>query len=315
MTPKTPMRFAGLPVFVLCAALALLAPVAESAAADPSEDRGRVVYRRACAACHGNAGDGNAPVARYLDPRPRDFTFGIYKFSSTPFGMLPSDDDLYRVVREGVPTTTMPAFERLLTEQERRDVVAYIKTFSENFEVMPAADPIVIPDEPEVSAEAVRDGKHIYMLTGCWTCHGPRGTGAGDAATVLEDAWGQVVRPVDFTKGSYKSGHGSQAIFRAIESGIMGTPMPGYATAFAYTSDAAQLPDKMEDSYDAGEIAAAQAYLDAQPRRSELDGMSDAEKANLIAARKWALVHYLMSLAEEPSFWYTQFVQDTEVTR
>ncbi|MFQ5772303.1 MAG: c-type cytochrome, partial [bacterium] len=51
--------------------------------------RGQQVYNRACVACHGKSGDGNGPAAKYLDPRPRDFTAGTYKFRSTPSGELP----------------------------------------------------------------------------------------------------------------------------------------------------------------------------------------------------------------------------------
>ncbi|MGH7318661.1 MAG: cbb3-type cytochrome c oxidase subunit II, partial [Candidatus Rokuibacteriota bacterium] len=60
------------------------------------EARGKEVYERRCVGCHGQNGDGNGPVATFLDPRPRDFRLGAFKFRTTPSGSLPTDGDLYR---------------------------------------------------------------------------------------------------------------------------------------------------------------------------------------------------------------------------
>ena len=277
--------------------------------------RGRPVYDRACAACHGIAGDGNGPAARYLDPRPRNFTFGIYKFRSTSSGMLPTDEDLYRTVSLGIPTTTMPPFKDLLTERERHDVVAYIKSFSGNFAIMSPVEPIRIPEAPQATPQSVTEGKSIYMITGCWTCHVPQGKGAGEAASSLKDVWGDELRPVDFSRGSYKGGSDDQSIFRTLNTGITGTPMPSYAASFLYGSDSVKLPSTLGGAYTEGEIGQVQTYLATQPTEEQISAMSEAAREELASSRKWALVHYLRSLAEEPSLWRRLFVEDTEVTK
>ncbi len=41
------------------------------------------LYRRHCAHCHGISGDGHGPTAAILDPYPRDYRPGIFKFKST----------------------------------------------------------------------------------------------------------------------------------------------------------------------------------------------------------------------------------------
>src|SRR5215467_9169413 len=51
---------------------------------------GKAVYERKCLLCHGEKGDGKGPAAELLDPKPRDFTSGIYKIRTTA-GKAPSD--------------------------------------------------------------------------------------------------------------------------------------------------------------------------------------------------------------------------------
>ena len=293
--------------------------LAEATASSSEESvaalRGRSVYDRACAACHGTAGDGNGPAARYLDPRPRDFTFGMYKFRSTPYGMPPTDEDLYRTVTFGIPTTTMPPYKDILSEQERRDVVAYIKSFSENFASIPAVEPIRIPEVPDATPQSIAEGKSAYMINACWTCHGAQGKGHGEAASSLKDVWGNEVRPVDFTLGSYKGGSDARSIFRTVNTGITGTPMPPYDQSFLYGSDGVKLPSTLSQAYTEGEIAELQAYLTSQPTKEQIRAMSDAALEELTDRRKWALVHYLKSLSKEPGLWHRLFVEDTEVTQ
>ncbi len=44
-------------------------------------EKGRGIYFQRCSFCHGLLGDGEGPAAKYLDPRPRDFTLGTFKFA------------------------------------------------------------------------------------------------------------------------------------------------------------------------------------------------------------------------------------------
>src|SRR2546428_353773 len=56
---------------------------------------GKAVYERKCLLCHGEKGDGKGPAAELLDPKPRDFTSGIYKIRTTA-GQAPQRPDLHR---------------------------------------------------------------------------------------------------------------------------------------------------------------------------------------------------------------------------
>jgi mono/diheme cytochrome c family protein len=96
-----------------------------------SDETGRPtgLYREHCAHCHGITGDGNGPTAIFLNPYPRDYRPGRFKFKSTPIGQRPTHDDLKKIVTEGIPGTAMPSF-RLLPEQEVESLVHYVKYLS-----------------------------------------------------------------------------------------------------------------------------------------------------------------------------------------
>ncbi len=84
------------------------------------------LYRKHCAHCHGVSGDGAGPTAAYLNPYPRDYRRGIFKFKSTPKGEKPTDSDLEKTLREGIPGTAMPSFA-LLADDEIAALLDYVK--------------------------------------------------------------------------------------------------------------------------------------------------------------------------------------------
>lgn len=276
--------------------------------------RGRKVYRRACASCHGRAGRGDGPAASALDPKPRDFTSGKFKFRSTPSGMAPTDEDLYRVVSSGIPRTYMFAWDELLSERERLDVIAYVKTFSDIFEMDDDTAPVAIPAEPSPRRSSVAEGKNLYIVMQCFTCHGRGGRGDGEKAGALQDDWGRDIEAFDFTVGAYKGGSDGVSVFRTFETGLNGTPMPSYADAFVFGGDAVS-PSAFRDAYPESDIETLTSYLSAQPTSAELSAMSRDDVASLVAQRKWALVHYVKSLSRDASFMHWLLVEDTEVAR
>lgn len=87
------------------------------------------LYRRHCVHCHGVTGDGTGPTAAFLNPYPRDFRAGLYKFKSTPRAERPTDEDLRGILLDGIPGTAMPSF-RLLKEDEIAALVDYVKYLS-----------------------------------------------------------------------------------------------------------------------------------------------------------------------------------------
>ncbi len=84
------------------------------------------LYREHCGHCHGVTGDGAGPTAKFLNPYPRDFRRGLFKFKSTARTTPPTTEDLHRILDEGIPDTAMPSF-RLLPENEREALVHYVR--------------------------------------------------------------------------------------------------------------------------------------------------------------------------------------------
>jgi cytochrome c oxidase cbb3-type subunit 2 len=189
-------------------------------------------YRRYCAGCHGDLGDGNGENAQWLDPKPRDFTIATFKCRSTLTGTLPTDEDLYNTVGRGVTNSNMPIWNTF-TDQQRADLVAYIKTFSPRWEKEKAGEPIKIPAEPPVTIESISHGKALFTKMECWKCHGPEGKGDGPSAATLTDSKDQPIRPYNFASGGddsrFKCGSENQDIYRIFMTGVDGTPMPSFA--------------------------------------------------------------------------------------
>ena len=84
------------------------------------------LYREHCVQCHGISGDGKGPTAAFVNPYPRDFRAGKFKFKATPLRQPPTDADLVHVIRNGIPGTSMPAF-KTLSVAEIASLVDYVK--------------------------------------------------------------------------------------------------------------------------------------------------------------------------------------------
>jgi mono/diheme cytochrome c family protein len=93
--------------------------------------RGSVLYRRHCVHCHGLTGDGRGPTATWVNPHPRDYRPGYFKFTSILSGGKGKAlrSDLLRTLKEGIEGTSMPNF-RLLADEERHDLVSYVMHLS-----------------------------------------------------------------------------------------------------------------------------------------------------------------------------------------
>ena len=94
----------------------------------------RGLYRKHCVHCHGISGDGQGPTAAFLNPYPRDYRKGVFKFKSTYNPQKPTDEDLRRVLINGVPGTSMPSLA-LLPSSEQEALVEYVKYLAMRGEV------------------------------------------------------------------------------------------------------------------------------------------------------------------------------------
>jgi cytochrome c oxidase cbb3-type subunit 2 len=190
---------------------------------------GEAAFPRYCNGCHGVRGDGNGTLAPYLDPKPRDYTMGVFKCRSTPTGMLPTDEDLYNTMSRGFVTAAMPPWAPL-PPQTRMDIVVYLKGFSPRFAKEGPGIPIVIPAESAVTIESIRHGADLYRTLKCADCHGPKGHGDGPDAPTLMNIKHQPLPPYDFTvTDRFKCGVTNSDLYRTFMTGMDGSPMLSYA--------------------------------------------------------------------------------------
>ena len=87
------------------------------------------LYREHCAHCHGVTGDALGPTAAFLNPYPRDYRPGVFKFKSTERADKPTHADLVRILENGIPGTSMPSFA-LLSETQIDALAEYVKYLS-----------------------------------------------------------------------------------------------------------------------------------------------------------------------------------------
>ncbi len=196
-----------------------------------SVEAGKVIYEKRCIFCHGDAGMGDGAASERFWPKPRDFNMGLFKYRTTPSGMLPTDEDLFKVVSNGLPGTGMPAWSDILKEEERRSVIQYIKTFSKRFaRQKEPLKPIEIGPEIASSAESIEKGKALFTELECFKCHGTEGRGNGPSALELTDDKGDPILPRNLTKNwLFRGGGEPKDIYLRINTGLNGTPMPSFA--------------------------------------------------------------------------------------
>lgn len=222
-------------------------------------EQGRRVYRRYCLTCHGAKGDGRGVSAFGQWPPARDFRKAKFKFAGVQDRGLPADEELERVITNGLKGTYMRPW--ILQQRELNSVVQYIKTFSpegkgfrsKRLKVKPS---VIAPDPYETAtqiAAAIGEGEKLYhAMFQCSSCHPayatPQQFAAWDALMRPDEPmapvpkWSEnyrtVLLPPDFTRHQMRAVrirkgpggttvHNPVDIYRAIAFGLQG-PMPGY---------------------------------------------------------------------------------------
>ena len=116
------------------------------------EARGRDLYaKHGCAACHGQNGRGDGPVARTLTPPPRDFAdVNHYRQGSLR-------DDISASILNGVETSrVMPAFSHI--SRDDADLLAdWIVSLQHGGGAAPSGKPTAVPEPAATSGITVSE--------------------------------------------------------------------------------------------------------------------------------------------------------------
>ncbi len=95
-------------------------------------EQGREIYQARCMECHGEQGRGDGPRAALLAPRPGNL---VSAATSTK-----TDEELLAIIAHGIPRTAMHGWEKELSEIDRRNVLAFIRSlvnFQDNAQTTP----------------------------------------------------------------------------------------------------------------------------------------------------------------------------------
>jgi cbb3-type cytochrome c oxidase subunit III len=159
--------------------------------------RGLTLYAESCVACHGANAEGTTLAPALDSPELRTQN---------------TDEDLVRVIAQGVPGTLMAGWDSALTPQEISELVAVIRRWDEVKAAgieLPAVEVAVTPPTPEMIA----DGQQLFDVA-CTNCHGAYAQGTPMAPSLANRVF------LDETP--------DQAIYQIIAQGVPGTMMPAW---------------------------------------------------------------------------------------
>ncbi|MBI2877190.1 MAG: c-type cytochrome [Candidatus Tectomicrobia bacterium] len=92
-------------------------------AGSPAMAPGEKIFLEKCAPCHGRTGKGDGPVASALNPRPHDLTSGKFKYGG-------SRKEIARVIRQGIPGTSMTRWDTQLPREQIEVVADYVRSLA-----------------------------------------------------------------------------------------------------------------------------------------------------------------------------------------
>ena len=153
----------------------------------------------------------------------------------------------------------------------------------------------------------------MYILMGCWSCHGMKGGGHGQAAKGLTDHDERPIRSTDFRYDPLKAGRDPDAIVRSLLTGLNGAPTPAYAEAAILVPGDFVIEDvNLLGVLRPQDRETIDRFLQQSPSSQELAAMSDEERLSLRDRRIYDLAYYLLSMDRRKGFGFWLFRQRPE---
>jgi mono/diheme cytochrome c family protein len=183
---------------------------------------GKETYVRYCLTCHGCSGNGLGSYGGTLAVTPANF-------KQEPFRSMPEDQWFWHV-SEGVPGTVMPTWKESLTEEQRWNVVRYIRqifakpVMHDPDEGDPAGEYANVTNPLPLTLEVLDEGKAVFIRE-CMVCHGDAGRGHGPYADIIQPG------PPNFSDGGY-SEYTDADYFWRISEGVPWSAMPSWKVEY-----------------------------------------------------------------------------------
>jgi mono/diheme cytochrome c family protein len=155
------------------------------------------VYAENCIACHGANGEGTT-----LAPQ----------LNSDELRNRLTDEDITRIVEQGVPGTLMASWGAALTGEQVNAVVEFMRRWPE-IEAAGVEIPVIEAAPLDMSPEAIVTGQRLFAIL-CQSCHGV-------------DGYGSPMAPA-LNNQLFLSQTPDTAIQQIIAMGVSGTVMPAW---------------------------------------------------------------------------------------
>jgi cytochrome c553 len=129
-------------------------------------------FQQGCAFCHGAPGEQRSATVMKMLPQPPDLTTVLSTWS---------DEELFRIVRNGVRYSGMPAWPT----QERDDEVWGLVAFLRQMNSMDAETYQALTQQPASGNQAAGSVAFERALSACAACHNLDGSGRSSAIPIL----------------------------------------------------------------------------------------------------------------------------------
>lgn len=171
-------------------------------------DKGMMIFATYCAACHGEDGRGDGPVAARL---ARDHGVTPADLTTSAFQQRSSDGGLAKAIREGGRgvhrSQYMPAWGMTLNESQIQDLVAFVRELGHPLPGEERGSFLDIQTQLEL-------GRTLYSLH-CVACHGAAGRGDGPFVEAAS-----ITTPATLAQASYYADKTDQMLARWVDSGL-----------------------------------------------------------------------------------------------
>jgi mono/diheme cytochrome c family protein len=185
---------------------------------------GKEIFITHCQTCHGDAGNGLGTYAGTMTITPADF-------KQEPYRSMPAEQWFWHV-SEGIQGSLMPTWKESLTEEERWQVIDYIRTIfahpveRDPEEGDPSGDYANLTNPVELNVAALEEGKAIFTRQ-CSVCHGDSGHGEGPYGS------GLLPIPPDFSALQDYADWTDSDYYWRISEGIPFTAMPTWKLEYS----------------------------------------------------------------------------------
>jgi sulfur oxidation c-type cytochrome SoxX len=185
----------------------------QSLTTPPPINNGKEMYNNLCVRCHGDQGNGNGTIAFHIDPAPRDFTKAGFMNSK-------SEERLFKSIKSGVPGTSMPAWGKVLNDEQMKQVFGYIQeTFvKEPRRALPNRQ-LIETNPVEAKEASIKHGEEIFAQR-CAGCHGKKADGKGPNSLDI------LPRPRNLRNQEFVISLEDKRLYESIMYGVRGTAMP-----------------------------------------------------------------------------------------